>query len=387
MTASPTQSDRHVRPWLICLLLGALLVRVGWGLVLPADPQWIGRLPDQREYLELGRNLLHGNGLKFFDPRFSQDVFAYRMPGYPALVAVCGGNIRAVRVAQALIDTSTVLAVYFMARRWLGTRASLFAGLLVAANPFLVYFSGLLLSETLFIAMLAWGMLLIVYSRWVSSAVLLALAVLVRPSALVLVPLLPLVLGNLRRTVIATGVLLAVLAPWAYRNSRVVGDWVWTTTNSGITLYDGLHEGADGSSNQQFLKSMTHLRFKSEQDRSAVLAEEAADFAIGNPAQAIRLAARKIARTWSPMPLSDEFGSNRLYVSAALLFCIPLDLLVVWGLWRGTLSRPAKVFLLLPAIYFTASHAITVGSLRYRVPAEVPMAVVAASCYRTRFQD
>jgi hypothetical protein len=35
--------------------------------------------------------------------------------------------------------------------------------------------------------------------------------------------------------------------------------------------------------------------------------------------------------------------------------------------------------LMLPAVYFTLLHALSVGSLRYRIPAEVPMAVIAAS--------
>ena len=86
----------------------------------------------------------------------------------------------------------------------------------------------------------------------------------------------------------------------------------------------------------------------------------------------------KFARTWSPMPLSREFG-NALYRAAALAYCLPFDLLVLWGLMRGRLAPLAKLFLLLPAIYFTGVHMLSVGSLRYRVPVEPPMAVIAAS--------
>jgi hypothetical protein len=42
------------------------------------------------------------------------------------------------------------------------------------------------------------------------------------------------------------------------------------------------------------------------------------------------------------------------------------------------MRRSAKVFLLIPAIYFTAVHMASVGSLRYRIPVEPPMAVIAA---------
>src|SRR5262249_54738043 len=161
----------------------AFLVRVGWVLHLPVDEQGLRVLPDQVEYLQLGRNLLEKQSLEFFDERFDQTVRAYRTPGYPLLVALCGANIRAIRLVQALIDTSTVLAAYVLARRWLSPTASVFAALIVAVNPFLVYFTGLILSETLFIAMLVWGMAMI--SNW-TGAILLALSILVRPSAILL---------------------------------------------------------------------------------------------------------------------------------------------------------------------------------------------------------
>ena len=35
----------------------------------------------------------------------------------------------------------------------------------MAVNPFLIYFSGLILSETLFTAMMVWGMVLLLYGE------------------------------------------------------------------------------------------------------------------------------------------------------------------------------------------------------------------------------
>ena len=100
--------------------------------------------------------------------------------------------------------------------------------------------------------------------------------------------------------------------------------------------------------------------------------------------RAVELAAIKIARTWSPLPLSTEYG-RPLYQLAGMLYALPFDLLVIAALLRG--HRPpgtglpgmTKAFLLLPAIYFTVVHAMTVGSLRYRLPVEPPMAVLAAA--------
>ena len=363
---------------------------------MPADETFIGRLPDQREYLELGRNLRHGRGLQFTDPRFGDVVHAYRTPGYPLLVAACGGNVRAVRVVQALLDTSTVLATYLLARRWLSEGKSILAALLVAVHPYLIYFTALVLSETLYTAMLAWGMALMVREkrgRWCAGAILLALSVLVRPSAILLPVVLAIGAAVVNRgrgpayqsrwspPVGATLLILIGLSllPWAYRNSSVLGSWIWTTTNTGITAYDGFNPDATGASDQSFVRSMPQLRDMSEIERSHYLGDLAARYVREHPQRALLLALVKIARTWSPVPLSDEYGGNWKYVTAAMAFMVPFYLMILYGLWFGSPPTAAKVFLLLPAIYFTVAHALSVGSLRYRIPADVPMAVIAAS--------
>jgi len=219
------------------------------------------------------------------------------------------------RVVQGVIDTSTVLAVYLLARllstprRNLNIRGlspspgtpgegwgaskqapsltlprrteggnqreiewgALLAAGIVAVNPYLIYFSGLLLSETLFTAMLAWSFVLLLYGggasgvherlAWWAGGLLLALSILVRPSALAL----PILMGfavmllsprragayqrspgersSIRwRLPVGAAMMvltLLVLVPWGARNFRVLGAWVWLDTNSGFTLYDG----------------------------------------------------------------------------------------------------------------------------------------------------
>ncbi len=361
------------------LLIGAFCLRLGWVLHLPVDESTLRTLPDQVEYLQLGRNLLENHELQFTDPRFNQTVYAYRTPGYPALIALCGANVRFIRILQAFLDTSTVLAAYLLARRWLSPVACVIAALLVALNPFLIYFTGLILSETLFISMLAWGMMLLSHPTWraaIPGILILALSTLVRPSAMLL-PIF-LTITNPRRLMLAVSMLILVLLPWAYRNHTILGRWIWTSTNAGITEYDGFNPHADGSSNQNFVQSMPELQKMSEVDRSEYLAHLAHDFAAQNPATVVTLAIKKIARTWTPIPLSDEYRNRPLIVLIAACYSIPLDLLVLLALAKGRLPRAAKVYLLIPAIYFTAAHAISVGSLRYRIPAEVPMGVLAA---------
>ena len=414
MSAGLTLQQRTSRRWLAVIVLAALVARAAWGLTLSASDSALKDLPDQQEYLAVARNVLAGDGMQFYDPRFRQIVYAFRAPGYPLFLAACGGSIRAIRIAQAALDASTVLAVYLLARRWLGTRTSLLAAALAAINPFLIFFSGLILSETLFIAMLAWGMVLLAWRRsFLWGGVLLALSVLVRPEAIAM----PLCLGiaaafvNRDRgaayhqrwplPVAASMVLLvaAALFPWALRNRLVLGRWIWTTTNAGITAYDGFNPDATGASDQSFVRSMSLLRQMDEVNRDDYLSQQARQYIRQYPLQALDLAGRKIARTWSPVPLSQQFGRQWVYLVAGLLFSVPLDLLALRGLWRRSdigddlhgrpadvgrgaqalLPRSAKVFLLVPAVYLTLAHAVSVGSLRYRLPAEPALAVLAAS--------
>lgn len=382
------------RRWLAALLLVALVLRLGWGLTRPAADAAIAALPDQREYLDLGRNLLHAGTLSFHDPRFDQTVYAYRTPGYPAFIALCGGSPRVVRVAQAFVDTSTVLAVYLLARR-LSPQSSvlspIFAGALVALNPLLIYFSGLVLSETLYTACLAWGVYLATLPRgWFVSVLLLVFGVMVRPAGIGLVVLVPVVAvwanwqagrpylwrSALVRAGVALAVLALVLSLWAERNRRLLGQRVWLTTNEGITRYDGFNERADGSSNQWFVQAMPRLRDMDEVQRDEVLSQMAASYISSHPERVGELAARKVARTWSPIPLSEQFGSAK-YVAVGLAYTAPFFALVLLGLWWGSVPKMAKVVALTPALYFTVVHALSVGSLRYRVPAEPELAILA----------
>ncbi len=376
-------------------MLIALALRAGWGLSLAVEAGSIDPLPDQREYLESGRNLLKTGRLQFIDERFGQTISAFRMPGYPLLIAACGANVRAVRLAQALIDTLTVLAVYRLATRYLGGQSALWAAGLAALNPWLIYFTGLLLSETFFVAIIAWALVLLMHRNWfLLGAALLAMGTLVRAEMGPLAIILTMAAALQRRwrlpRVLGAGLLVAamvcfVLLPWAGRNQRVLGRWIWTTTNTGFTLYDGFNPNANGASDQAFLQTMPELFAPGvgELQRNDLLLRKAWQWALDHPARDLQLALNKIARTWSPWPLSSQYA-RPLYIAVGLCYSLPLDLLVMAALWqawrgRGILPRGAAVFLLLPAIYITITHVGSVGSLRYRLPAETTLMVLASS--------
>ena len=401
----PADEPTRRLPWaaLAAVVLIGVAGRAAMGLWLPTDGAFLERLPDQVEYVELARGLIDGGGLVYVDDRYAapQPLRAQRTAGYPLFVALHGGNVTAVRLTQAVFDGLTALAVALIARSVLpGRWPPVVAAGVVVASPFLAYFTALVLSETLFTAMLAWGTLGLVWGRrraghWWWGMALLALSAHVRPAGAAVAVALALVASLLpggygRQPGAATSrwplpagltaVLLVALSllPWALRNSAVLGEPVWTSTNGGITLYDGWQpNNATGGSDQAFVARMPQLMLMDEVERSAYLRDKAFEAIADDPGRAAVLAARKALRTWSPVPLS-EIGSPAA-VAVGLAWSIPVFLLAAIGLFAGRTPPAARALLVTPAVVLTLAAVVTVGSIRYRLPADPLLGVLAAA--------
>jgi len=396
----------------VVLALG-LVGRVAYSLSKPTSgealDQSLAELPDQREYLQSAQSLIERGELSFVDPRFSTLVHAFRMPGYPALIAALGADVMWLRFAQAVMDTASAALAGAIAWRLTRSRVALLASVvLVAFNPYLIYFSALILTETATAFLLVAGVWALVAGlppnlrmehgrtaiglrvTWWLGVVLLIAAIFFRPS-LIALPLIMavgsclfidrpgVVVGRRVPVSLLVGVLtLAALLPWAFRNRAVVGEWVFTTTNTGFTWYDGFNPNATGASDQRFTQSMPELAIMNETRRSTYLTSRAWEWARGNPGRVLELTGIKAARTFSPVPLSVQFGQNRVYFAAGLVFALPVFVLALSGLWRGKVRPGVKLFLLMPVLYLGLAHAATVGSLRYRMPVEPMMAILAS---------
>ncbi len=383
------------RKWLviIALVLLALALRLGWALSRPVDAEALAALPDQLEYLQAGRNLLEGEGFWFEDPRFGQKIFSSRTVGYPLLVAMCGGDVRVIQVVQCFLDISSALAIYLLARRWLSEWRSLIAMALVLFNPLMVYFCALVLSETMYVALLAWAVCLVARPAGLVWGILLAAAAVhVRPSGAPMAAALGAAGAALNspggKRILAAGAYAAIgvvativlLVPWALRNEQVLGEPIWLTTNGGITFYDGIHPGATGASDQRFVQQMPELGQMSEVERDRHLNGLAREQMFADPTRTLRLGIAKTLRTWSPVPLSEQF-SRPLYRAVGLLYTLPLFVAALAGILCSAIPWRGRLLLLAPAIIITLTHALSVGSMRYRLPAEPMLAVLAAGAF------
>jgi 4-amino-4-deoxy-L-arabinose transferase-like glycosyltransferase len=138
---------REHRRFFLWTILAGLALRQLFLIYFPAVTD------DSRVYLNLANNWLqHG---VYGQTQMGQIVPSdTRLPGYPAFLAAIfaifgSGNIRAVLMAQILLDLGTCLIIADLARRVLGLRAAQVAFLLAAVCPFLANYAAAVLTETL----------------------------------------------------------------------------------------------------------------------------------------------------------------------------------------------------------------------------------------------
>lgn len=387
---------------IICLALALRLV-VAFGVQHRLENVWQRQFVisgDAEGYWELANRLASGEPYAVHTP--PRQVM--RMPGYPLflsmIIQTCGENLFAARIATVVVGTFTVGLVYLLGTTLFSTKVGLAGAFLSAVSPQLVGSSVLLLSEMLFAFFLILNLYCFAVWRkqrdtmstlrshlWAGlTGITVALATYVRPTWLPVVLVMGVYLlwqekgaGRITLPLMIAGSCLLCLLPWAIRNQRITGHWVWTTLWMGPSLYDGLNSDADGSSQMVFFdrESVMSAKGMSEFEMNRHYRDRALEFVKDQPGKAISLMFRHALRYWSPWPNAEQFRANLLIPIAVAAFAIPFFLLSVYGSIRANDELWKLAVCLGPVLAFGAIHAVFVGSVRYRLPAEFPLAVLA----------
>lgn len=348
------------------------------------------RYPDAEEYLQIARHVVAGDGFVTDDGR----QFA-RGPAYPlflaAHLATFGERETPMRATQALLGALVVPIAWALARRFASANASFLAALYVALDPFLVYFTGLLLVETIYALLVGLSALLLVRLAEKSSFLDAALLGVVAGVASLLhaghlaslaaVALLwPLLVPGRRRwALLAVYGIAAVTAmfPWIERNAERSGRFLPVTAKLGHDLYDALGPGATGGAASEVVQWPTDLP-AGELARDEALKEACLRYVRQDPLRALRLVPVKFVRFWNVVPNYEKFRSP-VYLAVGLGASLPLFVFYLIGLFR-LLRRNLWLcyrLLLIPGVISTL-HLVFEGSVRYRLPIHPILAAVAA---------
>lgn len=383
-------------------------------------------LPDEQLYLELGR-VITGKGefqappwerlvrsiwqeaeKRLEAPQIDRKKLAFfgtwryiaAMPLYPlmisALVRGFGDSpLLAIRLVQALLGSISCLLVYSVAAQFFQGRGRLWAGWLAAIWPFWVFFTVLVLTETLFIMLLliTWYLAARIAAKPTISDILMcglfAAATFLTGGTvgglfLLLVPVLVLVGKGHRRRALAAGagvvlVLLIGISPWVARNYVITrmeseeaheakqGQLVLTTCTVGRSLYEAMGPEADGGPAMDKIQVRAELGNLTEYEVDQWYADQAWKAMKADPWRVVRLAGVKFLRTWSVVPNFSEYR-RPFYMVVSMVSVIPVLVFAGIGLWLVRRQWRDWLLVILPVVYFTLLRMISVGSVRYRLP-------------------
>lgn len=327
---------------------------------------------------------------------------------------IFGPSKLAARLVQAAVGAAVVWALGKTAETASGSsRVGLIATAIAAVYPFFIYYSGVLMSETLYLFGAVCGLGFCVKSlseRGASlptaagAGVFWALAGLSRtegvPIALFLwLALLGLsVLGRYSPKAFALAVLCwtVPLAGWAVRNHGIVGRYT-LDTHGGITFLDGsmnfdLNEQDTLFARQAFRMTDVYRRgmAMSEIDRDDYFRAAAFSWMRANPGQVLRQWIHKAFNFWRfyprlnkeiPAASSDARAGMKVWILAAVsLMTEPaLIFLGFWGAWtlRERFSELFPFYWMILATF--GVHVIVISQMRYRLPVMPVLIIFAAT--------
>jgi len=293
-----------------------MALRLAW--IAYADPSpYDGRFDDSLFFDHAARWLAAGKGyINFLGYQTAQWP-----PGYSLLLAavykVLGHDIMLAKLLNVLAGGAACVLIYLVAAKIFNRRVGLLAALLLALFPGSIYFSTLLMTESVFTAMVV--LLILLFLMWALErkdvpfvrtfllGVLFGAAALFRAEAPVLLLVVlfvwrlavPSWRAFLRPAALLTAGAVLAVTPWTIRNAITMDKFIPISTGAGHTLLAG-HQDDPYDSRSDFPEA--HLREKYENlpfpERETKVEdeamEEAIDFMFSHKRYEVRLVFEKL---------------------------------------------------------------------------------------------
>lgn len=377
----------------LILLVLYILAGIAYSIYIPR----VLRFGDEKEYIGLAMNMLHGPGYSFDGVHLT----AMRPPGYSmflAGIAGLGGGLVVMRIVQILLIAGTILLVCRFCAVGQRTGLLLVVTILVALYPVFIYTSGALYPQTLagFLFMAA-----LVLMTLPNAGIVAELAAGIIFGALILaVPtfgltfLVVLAAAWLLNILSWRGVLMMivggslVIGSWTARNAVEFHRLIPLASNSGENLLIGNCENTvpyGGAGNVSIKHYMAEAKAQGldEFDTDHYLQRSAIKWITTHPGAALKLYIEKTLNffnVWNEYSKrSDNEMSTSKQAAMAVSYLLLLALLA-WRLWeskRFPLSATEKLCLIVYVLSAFTS-AIFVTRIRYRLPYDYLIIAVIA---------
>jgi 4-amino-4-deoxy-L-arabinose transferase-like glycosyltransferase len=313
------------------------------------------------------------------------------MPLYPLLIALVGTGLGQ-KLADLALSLAAVWLVYELTLRIYRDEAiALVAAAFSALWPHFAFFAAVGLTETLFIALVLAAFLCLYDARFLLASIFLVLGILTRPALELLAPILivffALVIHRepIRATAKQIGIYaliyIALMAPWWAYNYARYGQFVRLDLAAGMVLYTGNNplNVSGGGISRQDVDFGKYADIQNPVERDAAYRHAAIDYIMADPWHFMAMMPTKFVRLWRPWPYTGEY-SKRSVVLVSVVSAVPIFILAMLGL---ALTFWPHAVRLLPCLaylgFLTLVHIVTFASVRYRVPMEPFVLILAAA--------
>jgi uncharacterized Tic20 family protein len=428
-------SDRVL--WVIGIT--AVIIRIAAALYQGNSVQPLPGVSDQISYHSLAVRVLQGHGFSFATGWWPATPagqptahWSYLYVLFLVLVySAFSVNPLAARLIQALVTgLLQPLLTFRVGRRLFGRRVGLISATLAAINGYFVFYSGALMTESLYILAVLWIVDISTAmtdgttreyrptqaSTWAYLGLALGAAVLLRQLTLLLVPV---ILGWVawhsmkyptadrrgrkehtfpitRQVAVTIAILVTCILPWTIRNYRAFGTFVLLNTNAGFAFFWANHPvhgteflpllPPDKPSYGALIPAELRTLSEAEMDRALLL--RGLGFVWADPVRYLRLSisrGREYFKFW-PSASSGLVSNCARVLSFGV--CLPF---LIGGL-AVCVIRPGQIpdfredahahslFLILISSLYTLVHLLSWALIRYRLPIDaitLPFTAVA----------
>lgn len=349
----------------LILFLTSVLVRFVAQLIFIGDISF----PDFDTYQKAAQDIKEGRVI----------TNEYALPLYPLLISLSGESIGSVDLL--LGSLVPWLGYKFGEKLDLSNEALFFISLSLTFSPMLIFFSSVNLTENLFMTLHLAGFYFLVSKKFFTATVFFSLAVLTRSAFEVLYFIL--VVGWVWRyergfadRIRISGLCLicyaVIMSPWWLHNYYKYGEFVRTSLSSSAVLYAG--NNARNTTGGGLLHiDVDFSEFDSIEDpviKAETLTKAGLSYIVADIPRFMINGLQKLKRLWAVSPRASEFRGNifhhvfsfytwGLYLFAALYF---------FGFRAGSQALPVLSAAVI--IWLCIIHGVTIGSIRYRLPAE-----------------
>ena len=394
------------------IFLLALGLRAIYYLQSEANPLLMHSILDESYYIDLGQRIAGGFWLGEDRVFFMDPLYGYLLG---LVFGIFGGGPEWVRILQVVLDSLNAVMIFYLGRRIWSLTAGVVAGLLYAGYKVSFFYTLLFLKTTVTITFLLLFVILLLHvlhrdraRGWLLLGASCALMVYLQANLLAIAPL-TLVLSwflqkpkgvskFLKHSLCFVAGLAVFLAPGAFRNHHVSGEWIWLNTQSGRLLYSSNNPGnLTGRYNvPPFARPHPEESEKdfhaeaerrtgvslSARDASRYWSEQTWHFLKSHPREVLTLLKNKVLGTVTDheIPVDHSFELNERFAGTSrwplptfgLAFALGIP-----GLALGLVRRKETAVLMLPIATTLLTILLFYTSSRFRMPL-LPFLIVGA---------